>query len=248
MGRLREGARQLRRRAREFRYALIRLALLSVLLLALFVGLRVAGVDVSVQTVEDWGDDLGTAGIVAFVPAAVLLNCVFILPVPVAAAGAGLLFGVPAGGALTIVAVAVSAGVQNAIGRRGAGARAEHLLGERGKQLDDLLDRRGFAAIFYARLTPFTPFTALNYASGITKLRAWPMAIASGLSMGPRVFAYTTLGGNLDDLWSRDNILAMAIIVVSTLVGFALIARAGIRHRRNTGPGGSGPGPEPEAA
>jgi uncharacterized membrane protein YdjX (TVP38/TMEM64 family) len=242
MRRLREGARALRGRAREFRYALIRLAIFGALLLALFVGLRVAGVDVSVQSIEDWGDGLGTAGLVAFVPAMILLNSVFVLPVPVAAAGAGLLFGIPAGGALATVGSAASAGIQNAIGRRGAGARAEHLLGERGKQLDDLLDRRGFAAIFYARLTPFTPFTALNYASGITKLRAWPMAIASGLAMGPRVYAYTTLGGNLDDLWSRDNIVAMAIIVVSTVIGLAAIARAGLRHRRG------GAGPEPEAA
>lgn len=243
MGRLRERARQLLRRAREFRLALMRLALFGALLLALFVGLRVAGVDVSVESIEEWGDELGTAGLVAFVPAMIVLNCVFVLPVPVAAAGAGLLFGIPAGGALATVGSAASAGIQNAIGRRGAGARAEQLLGERGKQLDDLLDRRGFTAIFYARLTPFTPFTALNYASGITKLRAWPMAIASGLAMGPRVYAYTTLGGNLDDLWSRDNILAMAIIVVSTVIGIGLITRAGLRHRRD-----GGGGPEPEAA
>lgn len=232
-----------RRRARRYRFALIRLALFAAALVALFVGLRVAGVDVSVQTIEDWGDDLGTAGLIAFVPFVIALNCVFVLPVPVAAAGAGLLFGVAAGGTLTIIAAAASAGIQNAIGRRGAGARVEHLLGERGKQLDDLLDRRGFAAVFYARLTPFTPFTAFNYASGMTKLRPMPMAIASGLAMGPRIYAYTTLGGNLDDLWSRDNILAMSIIVVSAVVGLALIARAGIQHRR-----GGGPDPEPEAA
>lgn len=246
MGRLREHVRQLRRRAREFRLALIRLVLFGGLLLALFVGLRVAGVEVSVDSIESWGDDLGTTGLVGFVPAVVFLNCVFVLPVPVAAAGAGLLFGIPAGGALTIVAVAASAGIQNAIGRHGVGARAEHLLGERGRQLDDLLDRRGFAAIFYARLTPFTPFTALNYASGITKLRALPMGIASGLSMGPRVYAYTTLGGNLDDLWARENILALSVIVVSTAIGLLLIARAGIRYRRGGG-GGAGD-PEPEVA
>ena len=234
---------RLRRRARQYRFALIRLALFAAALIALFIGLRVAGVDVSVQTIEDWGDDLGTAGLIAFVPFVIVLNCVFVLPVPVAAAGSGLLFGVVAGGTLTIIAAAACAGIQNAIGRRGAGARVEHLLGDRGKQLDDLLDRRGFAAVFYARLTPFTPFTALNYASGMTKLRPVPMAIASGLAMGPRIYAYTTLGGNLDDLWSRDNILAMSIIVVSAIVGLALIARAGIQHRR-----GGGPDPEPETA
>ena len=247
MGRARERLRLLGRRAREYRLALIRLAGFSAVLLSLFVGLRVAGVDVSVDSIERWGEDLGTPGLVGFLPAVILLNCVFVLPVPVAAAGAGLLFGTVAGGALAIVAAAACAGIQNALGRRGAGARAEHLLGDYGRRLDDLLDRRGFAAIFYARLTPFTPFTALNYASGMTKLRAWPMAIASGLAMAPRIYAYTTLGGNLDDLWSRDNVLAMAVIVVSAAAGIVLIVRAGIRHRRGGGAGDPG-GPEPEAA
>jgi uncharacterized membrane protein YdjX (TVP38/TMEM64 family) len=232
MGRFRDRLSRLRSQAREFRLALIRLALFGLLLLVIFIGLRVAGVEVSVDSIEEWGEDLGTAGLIGFVPAAIALNCVFILPVPIAAGGAGLLFGTAAGTALAIVAAAGSAGIQNAIGRRGVGARAEHLLGERGKKLDDLLDRRGFEAIFYARLTPFTPFTALNYASGITKLGAWPMAIASGLAMGPRIYAYTALGGNLDDLWSRESIVAMSLIVVSAVIGIALIARAGWRHKR----------------
>ena len=232
MGRFRERLRRARSRAREFRLALIRIAIFASLLVALFVGLRVAGVEISVDSIEEWGEDLGTAGLIGFVPAVIALNCVFIVPVPLAAAAAGLLFGTVAGGALTIVATAAAAGVQNVIGRHGVGAKAEHMLGERGRRFDDLLDRQGFRAIFYARLTPFTPFTALNYASGITKLGAWPMALASGLAMGPRIYAYTTLGSNLDDLWSRDNIMAISVIVASAVVGIALIAHAGWRHKR----------------
>lgn len=238
----RERARRIRDHAREVRGALIRLTLFGLTLLALFVGLHLAGVDVSVQKIEDWGEELGPAGLIAFVPAVVVLNSLFLLWMPAAAAGAGLLFGIPAGGAITVVAVTACAGIQNAIGRRatGARARAENLLGERGRQFDDLLDRQGFKAVLYSRLTPVVPFTAVNYASGITKLRAWPMAIASGIAMTPRMYAYTTLGGNLDDLWSRENFYAAAVIVVSALIGTALIARAGIRHRRT---GGGEPSP-----
>jgi uncharacterized membrane protein YdjX (TVP38/TMEM64 family) len=230
--RIRERVRRARARARAAPVALIRLGLLALGLLALWLGLRIAGVDLSVDAIEDWGEDLGAAGLIGFVPAVIALNCVFVIPIPVAAAAGGLLFGIPAGAALTTVAAAGSAGVQNAIGRRWVGARMEHLLGERGKRFDDLLDRRGFEAIFYARLTPFTPFTALNYASGVTRLRAWPMALASGLAMGPRIYAYTTLGHNIDDLWSPDNAFAFAIIAVSTVIGIALITHAGLRHRR----------------
>lgn len=231
--RIRERVRRLRRQARAARVAILRLALLGLGLLALWIGLRIAGVEMSVDAIEDWGEDLGTAGLIAFVPATILLNCVFVVAVPIAAGASGLLFGTAAGTFLSILMVIGSAGIQNAVGRRWVGERAEQLLGERGRRLDDLLDRRGFAAVFYARLTPFTPFTALNYASGVTRLGAWPMAIASGLSMGPRVYAYTTIGGNLDDLGSRESVTAFAIIAVSAAIGIALIARAGIRHQRS---------------
>src|SRR5687768_14610800 len=102
MPRLREQLRQARRRAREFRLALIRLALFSALLLSLWLGLKIAGVEISVDSIEEWGEELGTAGLIGFVPAVILLNSVFVLWIPVAAAGAGLLFGPVAGGALTI--------------------------------------------------------------------------------------------------------------------------------------------------
>ena len=224
--------RRIRERLRAARFVLIRVALLAILIGALYVGLRAAGVDMSVDAIEDFGEDLGLAGLIGFVPAGILLNCLFLLWIPAGAAGAGLLFGTVAGALLTIVVAAGSAGIQNAIGRRWVGERAEHLLGKRGKQLDDLLDRRGFEAIFYARLTPFTPFTALNYASGVTRLGAVPMALASGLAMGPRIYAYAALGDNIDDLWSRESIVPSAIIAVSAAIGIVLAARAVVRSRR----------------
>ena len=234
MARIRERVRRLRTRVRAARFVLIRLALLAVILGCVFVGARVAGVEVSVDSVEDFGEDLGLAGWIAFVPATILLNCVFLLPIPIAAAGAGLLFGEVAGAVLTIVAVFGSCAVQNAIGRRWVGERAEHLLGERGKRLDEFVDQRGFAAILYLRLTPFTPFTALNYASGLTRLTPWAIGFASAIAMGPRMYAYAVLGGNLDDLWARENVLPAAIIIAGGIVGLVLILHAGIRHRRGT--------------
>lgn len=232
MGRLRERVRRIRARIQAIRFVLIRVAGLALTLFVIWLGLRAAGVDLSVDSIEEFGDDLGLAGWFAFIPAGIVLNCLFLFFIPAGAAAAGLLFGTVPGTLLALVVAAGSAGIQNAIGRRWVGERAEHLLGKRGKQLDDLLDRRGFEAIFYARLTPFTPFTALNYASGVTRLGAVPMALASGLAMGPRIYAYAALGDNLDDLWSRESILPSAIIAASAAVGIVLAGRAVVRSRR----------------
>ena len=232
MGRFRERVRGIRARIRAARFVLIRLALLAIVLFALWLGLSAAGVDLSVDSIEDFGEDLGLAGWFGFVPAGIILNSLFLFFLPAGAAGAGLLFGTVPGALLALLVAAGAAGVQNAIGRRWVGERAEHLLGERGRQLDELLDRRGFEAVFYARLTPFTPFTALNYASGLTRVSAWQMALASGLAMGPRMYAYAALGDNLDDLWSQESILPSAIIAVSAVVGIVLATRAVVRSRR----------------
>jgi hypothetical protein len=58
------------------------------------------------------------------------------------------------------------------------------------------------------------------------------MALASGLAMGPRLYAYAALGDNLDDLWSRESIVPSAIIAVSGVIGLALAGRAVVRSRR----------------
>lgn len=215
----------------------MRFALLGTLIAALFVASRVAGVDVSVDSLRDWGEDLGTAGWFAFVPASILLNSAFLLPVPIMCGAAGLLFGIPIGTALSIVAVAGSAGVQNAVGRRFGGARAEQLLGRWGKAVDELLDRRGFAAVVYIRLTPFAPFTALNFATGVTRLRPWTIAAGTGLAMAPRIYGYTAIGGNLDDLGSTESVIAFVLIAASAALGVALIVRAAVRQRRGRGGG-----------
>src|SRR3712207_7883486 len=51
------------------------------------------------------------------------------------------------------------------------------------------------------------PYTTLFRSSGLTRLGAWSIGIASALAMGPRMYAYVVLGGNLDDLWSEENIM-----------------------------------------
>jgi uncharacterized membrane protein YdjX (TVP38/TMEM64 family) len=216
---------------------LVRLGLLLLFLVVLFVGSRIAGVDVSADSLRDWGEDLGTAGWIAFVPAAILLNCAFLLPVPIMCGAAGLLFGIPIGTALATLATAGAAGLQNAIGRRfGTAGAAERLLGRRGKAIDDLLDRRGFAAVLYVRLTPFAPFTALNYATGVTRLRPLAIGAGTGIAMAPRIYGYTALGGNLDDLGSTQSIVAFVLIATTAALGVALIVRAGIQQRRGGGP------------
>src|SRR5437764_4343653 len=157
--------RRLRRRA------LIRVALAAALLAAIFATARLTGISPSAKRLEHWADGLGLFGPLIFVIAGVALNCLFV-PVPVLAGAAGLVFGTAEGTAVGVVVVASSATVHLLIGRHLAGASAEILLGRRGAAVAEFLERRGFWAVLYVRLVPGLPFNSLNYAAGLSRLRA----------------------------------------------------------------------------
>jgi uncharacterized membrane protein YdjX (TVP38/TMEM64 family) len=216
--------RRLRRRA------LLRVGAAIAVLLAVFVVARAAGFDPSARRIERWADGLGLFGPVLFVAAGVALNCLFV-PLPVIAGAAGLVFGTAEGTAVGVLVVGLSAAVHLEIGRRLAGERAELLLGRRGAAVADFLSRRGFLAVLYVRLIPGLPFNSLNYAAGLSRLRARDMFAGTALGFAPRTFAYAALGGSLGNLHSTEARVAIVVGIAMAVAGAAL-ARHQIRAER----------------
>jgi len=216
--------RRLRRRA------LIRVALAAGLLAAIFAAVRLTGISPSAKRLEHWADGLGVFGPVIFVVAGVALNCVFV-PIPVLAGAAGLVFGTAEGTAVGVLVVASSATVHLLIGRRLAGAGAAALFGRRGMAIAEFLERRGFWAVLYLRLIPGLPFNSLNYAAGLSRLRARHMFAGTGLGFAPRTFAYAAVGGSISNVGSAEAIVAISIGAAMAVVG-ALLARGQIAAER----------------
>ena len=82
---------------------------------------------------------------------------------------------------------------------------------------------------FLDRLQP----EATDYLSPVA-LRTF--AAATALGCAPRAFAYTALGGSLDDLGSPEAIAAFVVLGVMAVVG-ALVARRDWRAARAPAPG-----------
>jgi uncharacterized membrane protein YdjX (TVP38/TMEM64 family) len=220
--------RRLRRRA------LLRVGAAVAVLAAVFIVARVAGLSPSAKGIERWADGLGLAGPVLFLAAGVALNCLFV-PLPVIAGAAGLVFGTVVGTAIGVLVAGLSATVHLLIGRRLAGERSGLLLGRRGAAVADFLSRRGFWAVLYVRLIPALPFNSLNYAAGLSRLRARDMFAGTAIGFAPRTFAYAALGGGISNLHSTEAQVAIAVGVVLAVVG-ALLARGQIAaERRETG-------------
>jgi uncharacterized membrane protein YdjX (TVP38/TMEM64 family) len=195
----------------------LRLAALAFGLAAMAVVVFVT-VSRSPEHVRDIVDGTGGWAPVLFIVVAAGLSCAF-FPYQLLAGASGLLFGTAAGTPITIAGAMLAAVTQFSISRHGGRAALDELSGARIRTWQDRIERGGFLAVLYARIAPFSPFVAINYVSGLTRLRLGTFALATLIAIIPRAFAYTALGGHLDNLGSPEALAAFAVLVVMALAG-----------------------------
>jgi uncharacterized membrane protein YdjX (TVP38/TMEM64 family) len=203
--------------------AVARLGLLGLFVVALF-ALVASTLGLSSENVRDTVDDAGPVAPLVFVAVSAGLT-VACVPGPLLAGAAGLLFGTALGTPTAIAAATLGATAAAAISRRfGAGA-VDELSGRRVTALQDWIAARGFLAVLYARILPGVPYSLVNYAAGLTRVPLAVFATATAIGCAPRAFAYTALGGSLDDLGSPEALVAFAVLVGMALAGLGFAWR-----------------------
>lgn len=183
----------------------------------------------SAQRVRGWLDGYGAAGPLVFiVVSSALTACLF--PGPLLAGASGLLFGTALGTPVSIVSATLGATLAFALSRWLAHDAVEELQGQRLRALRAWVARRGFLSVLYARIAPGMPYNLVNYAAGLSPVALRSFVAATAIGCAPRAFAYTALGGSLDDLGSPEAVAAIVVLVVMALVGLVL-ARRDLRRR-----------------
>jgi uncharacterized membrane protein YdjX (TVP38/TMEM64 family) len=172
---------------------------------------------------RDWGEGLGDFGYVAFVPLFVLVN--FIVTWPILAGAGGLLFGTAAGTPLVLAGVTAASLAQMFVARRLAAGHHGNLLPQRTRRVEDFLTRHGAVAVMESRIVPLLPWGVVNYSAGLTRLDYRQMALGTVVGAAPKVFAYTALGGSLDNLGSPEALVAIAVLAVLALAGAFFVRR-----------------------
>lgn len=171
-------------------------------------------------------DALGPASPLLFVGLATLLACA-LFPYPVLAAASGLLFGTGWGTVLATVAGTTGAVAAFEIGRAWGAAPVDQLAGPRARRLLQGVERRGFAAVLYARILPGMPRGMVSYAAGVTAIGLYPYAAATAIGTAPRAFAYAALADafavNRPD--SPKALVAIVVLVAMGFVGLLLLVR-----------------------
>lgn len=192
----------------------------------------------------------GAAGPLVFLAAEAAITLLF-LPRSAGAIVAGALFGTAAGTLLIWLAMMIGATIAFWIGHhaRRAGDRAGHLASDRTRariapwvdRLDRWMERRGPLALLYSRLIPGMPFTSINYAAGMTVIRARDFVIATAIGILPNAYLLVALGGSITHPTSTKFIVIAAVILalalLAPIVDRAVRNRAGLDDEPPDAPG-----------
>ena len=196
-------------------------AALLVLLLSLAIGLTLVLGTPEVHLLKTRVHQAGVWGPVVFFAGYVALSLV---PSPKAllTVAGGVLFGFWAGAALALLAALVGAVLSFALGRALGREAVDRLTRGRLARVDELLSTHGLASVLVVRLIPVVPYTAINYAAGLTGVRLRHYALGSALGMVPGSLAYAALGAYGTEPW---RVAAAATALVLLVAGGGWWAR-----------------------
>jgi uncharacterized membrane protein YdjX (TVP38/TMEM64 family) len=175
----------------------------------------------SAERVQHWVDGYGLAGPLVFIVVSAALTPA-LFPGPLLAGASGLLFGTWPGTPISIVSATLGAVLAFSLARGLAHDAVEQVQGPRLAAGRAWIGRRGFLSILYARIAPGVPYSLVNYAAGLSPVALRSFAAATAIGCAPRAFAYTALGGSIDDLGSPEAVAAVVVLVVMAVAGLVL--------------------------
>lgn len=187
-------------------------ALLLIVLGAIGLALVLGTPDV--ERLRSHVENAGIWGPVAFFG---LYTALTLIPVPKAllTAAGGAAFGLWAGASLALSAALVGAVICFGLGRLLGRDVVDRLTRGRLAHVNALLRDHSFAAVLVVRLVPLVPYTAINYASGLTGVRLRPYILGSALGMVPGSLAYAALGAYGTNPWGLATTGSALILLVA---------------------------------
>ena len=181
------------------------------------------------ESLRDQVTGAGAWGWVLFV-AAYVVATLLLFPKNVLSVVAGLAYGAGLGTVLVWLAAILGASAAFWIGRALGRDGVARLAGPAMTRLDGWVARRGALAVLVARLVPVVPFTAVNYASGLTVVGFVPYLLATAVGILPGTVAYVVIGAYGSDPGSWPFLAALAGLVLLGCAG--LVGRHLSRKRR----------------
>ena len=212
---------------------LARAMLLLLLLLALIAAGMMLPLTLGLIQARAWIEDFGPWGPALFVLLYVLA-VVLLVPGSVLALSAGLAYGAW-GVPLALTAATTGATLSFLIGRYIARDQV-HLLARRRpvlRAVETAVSEGGWRIVGLVRLSPFLPFSLLNYFFGVTRIpfRHYVMATFFGIVPGTSVNVFVAAAGHAASLDGLRNPLRLALFGIGLIVT-AVVCRYLLRRIR----------------
>ncbi|NCF88388.1 MAG: hypothetical protein GWQ08_23180 [Verrucomicrobiaceae bacterium] len=181
------------------------------------------------QSALDWVEALGPWGPVAFI-ILYALAVVFFFPASVMTLAAGTGFGVVLGCVYVSIASTLGATLALLVGRHGARKTIQKRIdgNKTFTAIDSAVADEGWKVVGLTRLSPIFPFTLLNYAYGVTKVKFSHYVLASWIGMMPGTILYVYVGslgkaaassnGKTPLEWTFYGLGLLATIIVTVYV------------------------------
>ena len=227
-----------------------RWVLYAIAAVALVLALKYFHVQDLLKAALDWIGKLGPWGPVIFIGIYIVAAVLFI-PGSVLTLGAGALFGVVLGSVCVSVGATLGATAAFLVGRylaRDAIAR-KIARNEKFAAIDRAVADEGWKIVLLTRLSPVFPFTLLNYAFGLTRVKLSHYVLASWLGMIPGTVMYVYLGSLVNvgaghrqrttGEWVLYGVGLLATVVVTVFV--TRLARKALAKRISASETGQNP-------
>ena len=221
-----------------------RWVLFAIAAVALVLALKYLHVQDFLKASLDWIGRLGAWGPVIFVGLYVVATVLFI-PGSVLTLGAGAVFGVVLGSVYVSISATLGATAAFLAGRylaRDAIARKIEK-NEKFATIDRAVAGEGWKIVFLTRLSPVFPFTLLNYAFGLTRVKLGHYVLASWIGMIPGTVMYVYLGSLVNlgagqrhrttGEWVLYGVGLLATVVVTVFV--TRLAKKALARKINDG-------------
>ena len=172
-----------------------RVAVLIVIIIALFLAMRFLPVQQWLRSFNDWVGQMGVAGIFIFIGVYAIAT-VLLAPGAILTIGAGFAFGLWKGFLAVSAGATLGASLAFLVARFIARDKVEAIAkrNEKFHKIDNAIGKQGAKLVFLLRLSPVIPFNLSNYFYGLTGVKFWPYVLASWLGMMPGTFLYVYIG------------------------------------------------------
>lgn len=207
---------------------------------AVVVVLRMLPTDTWLAAVQANVRDLGVAGWVIYA-LVYAVCCVLFIPASLLTLGAGAIFGVAKGTGIVVVGATLGATLSFLLARSVLRRKVESMTEGSAKfrALDRAIGREGAKIVFLIRLAPVFPFTYINYAFGLTDVKAVPYVLSTLIGIIPGTFAFVYLGysgaeaaaGDAGEARLAINIAGAVLALVATI----FVARVATKAIRKAG-------------